>query len=613
MSRSLLAFAFALAACSPARHNPAPPTGNAPWSAPGDGQQASVAVAGDARGTVDSVLPPPVSGGTLYVARDGTTAVAADPDRGRVYLVDLGGPSLVADIVLGLRDQPGRIAEDATRRAYVVLRGAGQVAVIDLDGGDLLERRDVCPAPRGIAYDPARDRTWVACAGGELVAFAADGTVAASFRLQRDLRDVVIAAGGLYVTTFRSAQLIEVAPENGQVLAQMAPPPFQQQLAFQQAAQNFAPEVAWRAIALGGAVAMVHQRALTDVVPGPMQGGYGPPPNVQSCGSIVHSTVTLMQPGHQVVVSGALPKAVLPVDVAVSPDLKTLAIVSAGNDGVVTNPQVEVQPVSAFRSDGTCIVETGVTLGYSAQAVAAAFVGSGKLWVQTREPATLQLVGQGNYNAPLLALSEVSRYQGGHHFFHQQSGKLLACASCHPEAGEDGHVWRLDNFNLGGPRRTQSLKNDVTQRNPFHWTGDLPGFPSLIEEVFVTRMGGTTPAWQTIDDLNTWMASIDIARQLPAADPAAVARGAKVFNGVGGCASCHTGAQLTDRSMRDVGTGRAFKVPSLVGVAWRAPFLHDGCAKTLADRFNPACGGAMHGNGIDAQQIADLIAFLETL
>ena len=35
------------------------------------------------------VAPPAISGGTLRVLRDGHTAVAADPDRDRVYIVDL--------------------------------------------------------------------------------------------------------------------------------------------------------------------------------------------------------------------------------------------------------------------------------------------------------------------------------------------------------------------------------------------------------------------------------------------------------------------------------------------------------------------------------------------
>ena len=57
------------------------------------------------------------------------------------------------------------------------------------------------------------------------------------------------------------------------------------------------------------------------------------------------------------------------------------------------------------------------------------------------------------------------------------------------------------------------------------------------------------------------------------------------------------------------------QTPSLLGVAWRAPFMHDGCAPTLADRFDPACGGDQHGD-VSALSDADLgalVAYLETL
>jgi hypothetical protein len=64
-----------------------------------------------------------------------------------------------------------------------------------------------------------------------------------------------------------------------------------------------------------------------------------------------------------------------------------------------------------------------------------------------------------------------------------------------------------------------------------------------------------------------------------------------------------------------VGTGNPFQGPSLVGVSMRAPFLHNGCAATLTDRFAPACGGARHGNvaALAPTDIADLVAFLSTL
>src|SRR5437764_547953 len=60
--------------------------------------------------------PPPISGGTLVVGRDGVTAVAADPDRDRIYIVDLSTKHLVADLALQAGDEPGRITEGASQQ-----------------------------------------------------------------------------------------------------------------------------------------------------------------------------------------------------------------------------------------------------------------------------------------------------------------------------------------------------------------------------------------------------------------------------------------------------------------------------------------------------------------
>jgi mono/diheme cytochrome c family protein len=97
---------------------------------------------------------------------------------------------------------------------------------------------------------------------------------------------------------------------------------------------------------------------------------------------------------------------------------------------------------------------------------------------------------------------------------------------------------------------------------------------------------------------------------------AAVGRGRALFaDEKVGCAGCHGGPRLTNNQMADVGTGGAFQVPSLIGLAARAPYQHDGCAATLRERFDPACGGARHGStaGLAPAGLDDLIAYLQSL
>jgi hypothetical protein len=64
-----------------------------------------------------------------------------------------------------------------------------------------------------------------------------------------------------------------------------------------------------------------------------------------------------------------------------------------------------------------------------------------------------------------------------------------------------------------------------------------------------------------------------------------VARGQAIFEDAAhaACTICDSGPELTNDASVDVGTGGTFQVPRLLGVAWRAPFLHDGCCRPSSD------------------------------
>jgi hypothetical protein len=106
---------------------------------------------------VSDVRPPAISGGTLAVTRDGLSAVVSDPDRDRVVLVDLATYEVKKEIALEAGDEPGRVIEDAAGVAHVALRRGGAIVSIDISTGDVLARREVCAAPRGVAsFAPSR-------------------------------------------------------------------------------------------------------------------------------------------------------------------------------------------------------------------------------------------------------------------------------------------------------------------------------------------------------------------------------------------------------------------------------------------------------------------------
>jgi cytochrome c553 len=578
------------------------------------------------------------------------TAVAADPDRDQIYVVNLTqltpftSPQVTFVVPLQPGDEPGRVIADGAGRVHVALRGGGALVTLDPASGTILQRRPVCAAPRGLAYDERTDLVHVACASGELVSFpSASGSAVRRLQLDSDLRDVVVQGDLLRVSRFRSAEILTL-DSTGAVTARTRPGTFRAATA--RGGQSFSPGVAWRMVGThDGGVAMVHQRGVDDPIqrgqPGQVvRGSYGGgnSSRTRSCDGIVHSAISRMKPDGSVSTGPALPDLPLPVDMAVSADGRWIAMVSAGNDGSASSAMFPGVTIGAHVSDidlasggtsDTCLSDAGSVDCWgttppgapycgsgktvSGQLIAVAFLSSGTLVLQSREPASLNVGGQS------IVLSADSRNDTGHTLFHMNAGAGLACASCHSEGLDDGRVW---NFTCTGSRRTQSMQTGLRGTEPFHWDGDERSFTQLASDVFTGRMSGPDLSAEQSDTILTWLDAQPRVKVAPPIDSlalAAVERGRALFNRpIDGtsCASCHSGPQLTNAKTVDVGTGGALQVPSLVGLATHAPYMHTGCAATLLDRFTPACGGGdLHGktSGLAATDLADLVSYLQTL
>ena len=557
--------------------------------------------------------PPPISGGTLTVLADGVHAVAADPDRDRIYVVDLRANTKVADLALSPGDEPGRVVEDGAGRVHVVLRSGGALVTIDPTTWTIAARRPVCPAPRGAAWDPATDLVHVACVGGELVSLPASGGPAVrTVTLDHDLRDVVVSGGQLYVTRFRSAELLTI-DASGQIAHRDNPAGFAVDLG-----STFTPDAAWRMVAAPDGVYVVHQRALNGIVH-TGQGGYGDDGDGSCSTAIVHSTVTHFVAGQDAQPGPTLPDVVVPVDVAVAhgsdPYLGTeIAVVSAGNAKIDGAPVVVTYHEthgsgggSGSGSGGDCDGQPRVLAG-GIEPIAVAYTLDDQLLVQSREPA--RLINETTGEEIDLASDSVA--DTGHDVFHANAGAGVACASCHLEGGDDGRVWRFDSTGL---RRTQALRGGILGTEPFHWDGDEADFTHLAHDVFESRMAGPALSTAQLTATAKWVDSIPLIPKAPG-DAAAIARGKALFDDASGagCITCHNGPKMTNSALVDVGTSGTFKVPRLLGLVDRAPYLHDGRAATLADRFTVG-GGDMHGrtSQLTAAQIADLVAYLESL
>jgi hypothetical protein len=132
-------------------------------------------------------------------------------------------------------------------------------------------------------------------------------------------------------------------------------------------------------------------------------------------------------------------------------------------------------------------------------------------------------------------------------------------------------------------------------------------------------MGLPEPDPSQLEAIERWLLALPPPNPIgdPGAEPALRGRALFQLEAVG-CTPCHAGEAVAASTNFDVGVEppHAFQIPSLRGIGYRAPFLHNGCAQTLRDRFEPACGGGdLHGrtSQLSSAEIDDLVSYLESL
>lgn len=554
--------------------------------------------------------PPAVSGGTLLILKDQNTALVADPERDQVVLVDLAKLAVTRTITLPPGSEPGRAAEDADGRVHVVLRGSGKLASIDPTSGNVLGTRAVCAYPRGVAVAELDERVYVACAEGNLVTLSTDATKAEPIRnlkLDRDLRDVVVASDGVWLSRFRSAEVLRLDSE-GKVMFRTSLPNAKGVMG------ESVSSVAWRMVpSAAGGVIVVHQRAFAGEVV-PSQGGYG---STGVAGGMVSSAVTTVSENGSTMGTAVALSAPLPVDVAQSPVSGRLLLAAAAMEhptvGSKFGRTLLLRPSQLQFSAAPSGEDSPVLDGVDGeplprgQLVAVAFAGDTPV-LQYRSPMSL-VVGDKGINLPGDAVVDT-----GNQLFHLETSSGLACASCHPEGQEDGRVWKFSGF---GPRRTQSLRGGLRGTEPFHWDGMEKDFTALTGDVMQGRMGGPPLTEEQGGSLLNYLDALP-AMPAPAAELSPSAqRGKELFNDSHiGCTTCHSGARFSNDHTVDIGSADGtMQVPGLIGLWSRAPYLHDGCAKTVADRFTHTCDTGSHGNtfGLQPADVTALSDYLETL
>jgi cytochrome c553 len=371
------------------------------------------------------------------------------------------------------------------------------------------------------------------------------------------------------------------------------------------------PRVAWRMVAHGSDVFVLHQRSVAHVPVFDVAGGSYSGPGGCTAG-VVESVITRIRGAGSTVAASIAPALV--TDLAVSADGSTLWLSSSttrttstlhslATNRVDAGPEVPcIEPVSYETADRESLIGT--------QRISIAILPDGTPVSQVRLPNAVEI----GVTGARIAFGADGEADTGHALFHLTTPVGLACASCHPEAGEDGHTWTFGSPDVPLLRRTQSLRGGLVSTAPFHWAGEHADLTSIMREGFTRRMNGRDLSVDEVAALAHWLDAIPATTGL-ATDPATLERGRALFEGTSaGCTTCHSGEQLTDSRTLNVGTGGAFQVPTLRGVGSRAPFFHDGRASSVVATIDGTQARAHGGaSSLAPSDLADLVAYVESL
>ncbi|MFT7579059.1 MAG: YVTN family beta-propeller protein [Myxococcota bacterium] len=211
----------------------------------------------------------------------------------------------------------------------------------------------------------------------------------------------------------------------------------------------------------------------------------------------------------------------------------------------------------------------------------------------------------------------------------------FACASCHFEGTEDKLVWIIEE----GARQTPSLAGRLADTAPFNWGGTKTELKTNMKET-VDRMGGQGLSKQELDDLELFLVQGLVPPRNPNLATAGLTEqqleGKALFNDeTVGCESCHNGTSMTDGINHDVGTASPLEIeiaqiaqdmgiesatrpgflntPTLRGLFYTAPYLHDGSAASLIDLLDRTATTMGKTDHLTGDQKQALVSYLLTL
>ena len=626
----------------------------------------------------------PHTAGTLALTRDDALLYAVDADNRLVAIVDTASGAKVDEVPVGAMPEQIVLGPDDT--AYVANRGDRSVSVFRRDAPHAVQTLPVGVEPVGLALSDNGARLYVVNAvslsdveHGSLmaidtaslalqwelmlppdprgIALLSDNRAAVSLYRQGDLVEVDLATPSVVkVGTGLKATANRVDSSIPPALVQSFSPRAMNQLLVSGDRSQVYAAVTWSTDRVLNAAQSSTAKSSSS-----SSNAYGSPNDPQSCtsGAVAGSGIATFKasnleamaapvnacqqpatPEHPPTRLIGLPGVPLQGPVAMVVDHGGTWVYVALRD----SDNVAIVPTA---SSGGTTVKQHVSLGLGSAPTGLALSSDGRtLYVHSsfrHEIRTLVSSGAGS-NARVVArpgtmvvAGEVlppDVIEGRRLFFSASDTRMnnpstvgVACATCHLEGRDDGHVW---NF-VEGPRQTPSLAGrKISSTAPFHWGGEHATFAAFLNQTVGSRMGGTGLEPDKQSALLAFIDSLplpDNPMRLPSPTDAQH-RGAEVFQKAG-CNGCHAGEAFTTNNFANVGTfvtdgpvkddlallSKGLNTPSLLGVARTAPYLHDGSAQTLRDRILRNKALDLHGqtSSLTDAEVSDLVEYLHTL
>jgi DNA-binding beta-propeller fold protein YncE/mono/diheme cytochrome c family protein len=595
-------------------------------------------------GAGETLSPSPLVTGPLgaSIARLASTPAVAvvDPDQGSVSLLDPTTLEPIATVDVG--GQPHALLELPDGEILVSTYRGGEVVRVDPRAALVTARSAVCAGPWGLAASPDGASVLVACEWEGAVLSIDPSTLAATVVARGLPRPRAVAAAGdsVFVAGFTGGTVYRVAPGGTVTPTSLVPAEAPYRPALTAMTANLASAI----LPAYGRLYVAHELvnhdgdtslekvaedygsiddgnpkinpALTQLVPGagaPV--GAGDPPVLYAAydgGPRVFngpSALAAFGPRYVLVAHESTANVAVIDTTATTPDTRVVGSFSVGPGPA----GVAVDEVAQIAWVDNALDATVSRLDLSQPLSTAAPI----------YPAALTLL------RPLPSRYSTQALEGRRTFHdatnpHVTPSAVVACSTCHPGGGDDGLVWFIHTSAIPlKRRRAPHLADAHTGTAPFHWNGQYPDIPTLVQATVTDLMAGDDLLVDG-DAVRAYIDEIVEPPLPPAGDATAIANGLQIFfSEPAGCSACHFGDDLTDDGFHAVLDPMSLhaddvlttaNTPALHGLFLRAPYFHDGRATSLRDLLTRP-DAAKHGGAsqLSASELDDLIAYLGSL